>query len=76
MSRLLAAHAKEIVGVDISQGMVDEFNNHVEEEKISPKAVHAICTELKGEEGELDGKNFDIIMVRRPIWFSPVEILT
>ena len=68
MSRLLAPHAKEIVGVDVSQGMVDEFNKHVEEEGISPKAVHAIRAELKGEKDELDGKKFDIIMVRRIIW--------
>ena len=66
MSRLLAAHAKEIVGVDVSQGMV-------EEEKISPTAVHAVCAELKGEIGELDGRKFDIIMVCRSIWCSPFK---
>jgi len=68
MSRLLAAHAKEIVGVDISQGMVGGFDRHVEEEGISPKAVHAIRAELKGEKDELDGKKFDLIMVCRIIW--------
>jgi ubiquinone/menaquinone biosynthesis C-methylase UbiE len=76
MSRLLAAHAKEIVGVDVSQGMVDEFNKHVEEKGISPKAVHAVRAELKGEKDELDGKKFDIIMVRRIIGGSPVQMLT
>jgi hypothetical protein len=34
--------------------------------------IHTVCAEPKGEEGELD---FDIILVRRTIWFSPVEIL-
>jgi len=57
-----------------SQGMVDEFNKHAKEEKIPPKSVHAIRAELKGEESELDGKKFNVIMVSRPIWFPAVEI--
>jgi cyclopropane fatty-acyl-phospholipid synthase-like methyltransferase len=63
MSRLLAPHAKEIVGVDVSQGMVDQFNKRVEEENISREAVYAVRAELKDDESELDGKKFDLIVV-------------
>jgi 2-polyprenyl-3-methyl-5-hydroxy-6-metoxy-1,4-benzoquinol methylase len=64
ISRELAPHTKSIVGVDISQGMVDQFNTRVENQGIPSEEMKAVCVELKGQEGELDGAKFDVIVVR------------
>jgi predicted methyltransferase len=54
-------YAKSILGVDVSQGMVNLYNETGEKEGFSGmKAVHA---DLKGEDGELDGRKFDVIIV-------------
>jgi ubiquinone/menaquinone biosynthesis C-methylase UbiE len=64
VSRELAPHVKSIVGVDISQGMVDQYNKYVDNQGILPQKMNAVCTELKGQEGELNGRKFDLIVVR------------
>ncbi|KAK1236419.1 hypothetical protein PQX77_000359 [Marasmius sp. AFHP31] len=60
---LLVPHAKTILGVDVSSGMVDEFNKNVKKwglgEDGNISAIHADLTE-----GGLDGRKFDIIFVR------------
>ncbi|KAK1231983.1 hypothetical protein PQX77_004879 [Marasmius sp. AFHP31] len=57
---LLVPHAKTILGVDVSSGMVDEFNKNVKKwglgEDGNISAIHANLTE-----GGLDGRKFDII---------------
>lgn len=63
ISRQLAPEAKTLVGVDISQGMVDEYNHRVMNQGIPPEEMHAVCVELKGEDGELEGARFDVIVV-------------
>lgn len=63
ISRQLAPEAKTLVGVDISQGMVDEYNHRVMNQGISTEEMRAVCVELKGEDGELDGARFDVIVV-------------
>ncbi|KAF9475346.1 S-adenosyl-L-methionine-dependent methyltransferase [Pholiota conissans] len=60
-SRELAPYTKTLVGVDISQGAVDAFNKAVSNQGITPEDMRAVCVELKGEEGELDGLKFDVI---------------
>ncbi|KAF8177625.1 S-adenosyl-L-methionine-dependent methyltransferase [Pholiota molesta] len=60
-SRELAPYAKTIVGVDISQAAVDVFNAAVADQGIAPEEMRAVCAELKGAEGELDGLTFDVI---------------
>ena len=60
VSKQLAPFCKHIVGVDISQGMVDQFNKHTEMQNMK-----AVCTELKGEPGELGDEKFDVIVVCR-----------
>jgi len=47
--------------VDISQTPVDLFNEQVSNQGIPPEEMRAVCVELKGEEGELDGLKFDVI---------------
>ncbi|KDQ59749.1 hypothetical protein JAAARDRAFT_33321 [Jaapia argillacea MUCL 33604] len=61
LSRNLAAHTKSIVGADISQGMVDQYNLRVSNQGIAPEEMKAIRVELKGQEGELDGAKFDVV---------------
>lgn len=58
VSRELAPFCKHIVGVDISQSMVDLYNKRDEHKNMS-----AVCAELKGEPGELGDEKFDIIIV-------------
>jgi hypothetical protein len=65
MSRDLAPRVNTIVGVDISQGMVDQYNKRANDLGVLPEKMTAVCAELKGEEGELDGRKFDVIVVSR-----------
>ncbi len=51
VSRQMAPYAKQIVGVDISQGLVDEFNLRAKNQGLNPDEMKAICVQLKGEEG-------------------------
>lgn len=61
MSKQIAPHAKSILGVDVSQEMVDLYNKTGENEGFS--GMKAVYTELKGEDGELGGQKFDVIVV-------------
>jgi len=70
VAKELAAFCKHLVGVDISQGMVDQFNKRADNQK-----MHAVCVELKGEPGELGNEKFDVIVVRT-IPFSIGQRLT
>ena len=63
ISRELAPYAKTIVGIDITQALVDNYNHRVANQGISSDEMRAICTELKGVEGELDGLKFDVVVV-------------
>ncbi|KAF9063703.1 S-adenosyl-L-methionine-dependent methyltransferase [Rhodocollybia butyracea] len=59
-TRSYAPYVKSVLGVDISQKMLDKFMKQAEEKGFADK-VTCVCTELKGAEGELDGLKFDII---------------
>ncbi|PPR05419.1 hypothetical protein CVT24_008033 [Panaeolus cyanescens] len=61
LARELAPYAKSIVGVDISGEDIDVFNVKAANAGFSPDVLRGICTELKGEEGELDGEKFDLV---------------
>lgn len=63
MSGNLAPYVKAILGVDISQGVVDLFNKRFADR--DPERFRAIRAELKGEDGELDNEKFDVIIVRK-----------
>lgn len=63
ISKELAPYAKSIVGVDISQGVVDRYNLSVSNQGIPPEEMRAVCAELKGGDEELDGLKFDVITV-------------
>ena len=64
MSRELAAYVKLILGVDISQKMVDQFNLRVANQGTDPSKMRAVSVELKGTDEELDGLKFDVTIVR------------
>ncbi|KAJ7118943.1 S-adenosyl-L-methionine-dependent methyltransferase [Mycena epipterygia] len=62
ISRGLAPYCKSIVGVDISQAMVDHFAEKINNQGIPPEEMRVVCADLKGEESELDGQKFDVIV--------------
>jgi len=61
VSKELIHHVKSILGVDISQGQVDQYNKKVQNEGIPLEKMHAVRCELEGKEGELNGLKFDVI---------------
>ncbi|KIK81330.1 hypothetical protein PAXRUDRAFT_125397, partial [Paxillus rubicundulus Ve08.2h10] len=60
---LAAEDPKLIVGVDISQAMVDHYNKTVSDHGVSLEEMRAICvTELREDEKQLEGVTFDVIV--------------
>ncbi|KAF8553776.1 S-adenosyl-L-methionine-dependent methyltransferase [Imleria badia] len=64
VSRVLAAEdPKSIVGVDISQGMVDQYNKVVSDHGIPPEEMRAICVTAHDRRLEgLQDMTFDVIV--------------
>lgn len=58
----LAPYVKSILGVDISQGVVDLFNKRFADKDADQERFRAIRAELKGEDGELDNEKFHVII--------------
>jgi tRNA1(Val) A37 N6-methylase TrmN6 len=75
VSRNLAQYVDRIIGVDISQGMVDEYNKNAEKAGLSGK-IKAIREDLTGNGTELEGTKFDIVAVRNPTLLSLMPALT
>jgi predicted TPR repeat methyltransferase len=63
VSRALSAYCKRNVGVDISQGMVDQFNKRIDYQGLTSDEMQAVCAELKGQAGELGDEKFDAVVV-------------
>ncbi|KIK59067.1 hypothetical protein GYMLUDRAFT_227463 [Collybiopsis luxurians FD-317 M1] len=59
-TRSYVPYVKSVLGVDISQRMLDQYTKQAIEKGFADK-MSCICTELKGAEGELDGAQFDVI---------------
>ncbi|KAF0548843.1 S-adenosyl-L-methionine-dependent methyltransferase [Gigaspora margarita] len=63
VSQDLCTHVKSILGVDLSQNMVNEYNKKVWQQGIDKEEMQAICLELKESEGDqLNGRKFDLIV--------------
>jgi SAM-dependent methyltransferase len=62
-SREILPYARSVVGVDISDRMVERYNGRAGNQGLSSDEMRAVCTELKGVDGELDGMKFDVILV-------------
>ncbi|KAF9228820.1 S-adenosyl-L-methionine-dependent methyltransferase [Gyrodon lividus] len=79
ISQVLAAEdPKLIVGVDISQAMVDRYNKTVNDNGVSLEEMHAICvTELREDEKQLEGMTFDVIVCASSYHhFSSIDVVT
>ena len=63
MDKDMIGSVKRILGIDISQGMVDAYNKRAGELGLTNK-MSAKALKLKGEEGELGNEKFDIVIVR------------
>jgi hypothetical protein len=70
VSEQLIPYTKSILGVDISQRMAEQYN-----EKLKNKGASAICAELKGDEGELDGARFDMIFVSDSVLLLTANVM-
>ena len=66
VSGSLAPYVKSILGVDISQGVVDIFNKRFADKEADQKRFRAIRAELKGDDGELENEKFHLIIVSIP----------
>ncbi|KAI0628798.1 S-adenosyl-L-methionine-dependent methyltransferase [Trametes polyzona] len=62
LSQALCPHVKSIVGVDISQASVDQYNAQASNQGLEPEEMRAVCGELTGAPGELDGARFDLVV--------------
>ncbi|EPS98389.1 hypothetical protein FOMPIDRAFT_1126650 [Fomitopsis schrenkii] len=62
MSRELCPYVKSVVGVDISQGMVDQFNLRAFNQGLPPEEMKAVCLDLKREDHEFCGAKFNVIV--------------
>ncbi|KAF8582386.1 S-adenosyl-L-methionine-dependent methyltransferase [Ramaria rubella] len=61
VSKGLAPHAKSVVGVDISQRMVNDFNAQAAKAGLSD-TLKAIHTDITNKDHELKGSQFDVIV--------------
>ncbi|KAJ3731583.1 S-adenosyl-L-methionine-dependent methyltransferase [Lentinula guzmanii] len=59
-TRSYAPYVKSVLGVDISQKMLDRYTKQAHDNGLADK-MSCVCTELKGEVNELDGVKFDVI---------------
>jgi hypothetical protein len=50
--------------------MVENFSKRISDNGISPEEMSVVCADLKGEESELDGEKFDVVVVRVFILFA------
>ena len=66
---------KSVVGVDISQASVDRFNAQAANQGLEPDEMRAVCTELRGELGELDGLKFDIVVVSLKLFLTTMPLI-
>jgi len=77
VSRELCPYVQSIVGVDISQGMVDQFNLRASNQGLAPDEMKAVCVDLRREDHELHGRKFDVIVCSMAYHhFSSVEDVT
>lgn len=68
MSRELLPYVGSIVGVDISQRMVDEYNHRAANQGLTTDEMRAVWVDvLNSEEGEVRNMkgSFDVIVVRK-----------
>ncbi|EMD33325.1 hypothetical protein CERSUDRAFT_117945, partial [Gelatoporia subvermispora B] len=76
VSRELIPHVKSIIGVDISGGAVDVYNQRVSELGLTQR-MKAVREELKGQELELDGAKFDLIVCSMAYHhFGAIDVVT
>ncbi|KAJ7635820.1 S-adenosyl-L-methionine-dependent methyltransferase [Mycena polygramma] len=65
IARGLVPHCKSIVGVEINPAMVNYFGEKIHSQGqscVPPEKMRVVCANLKGEDSELDGEKFDVIV--------------
>ncbi|TEB31439.1 hexaprenyldihydroxybenzoate methyltransferase [Coprinellus micaceus] len=66
LSQHLAPHAKSVVGVDISRGMVDLYNQTARNQGLLPDELRAVCVDILDAPGSqpqdpFNGQRFDVV---------------
>ncbi|KAE9394884.1 S-adenosyl-L-methionine-dependent methyltransferase [Gymnopus androsaceus JB14] len=59
-TRSYTSYVKSVLGVDVSEKMLDQYMKQAEAKGFADK-MSCVCIELKGAEGELDKAQFDVI---------------
>ncbi|KAJ7063677.1 S-adenosyl-L-methionine-dependent methyltransferase [Mycena amicta] len=62
ISRGLAPYCKRIVAVDHNPVSVQLFAERIRNQGIPSEEMRVVCTELKGNDTELDGEKFDVVV--------------
>ncbi|KAF7298439.1 Methyltransf-11 domain-containing protein [Mycena kentingensis (nom. inval.)] len=62
ISRGLAPHCGSIVAVDNNQASVDDFARRIHNQGIPSEEMRVVCALLDGNESELDGQKFDVVV--------------
>ncbi|VDC00121.1 unnamed protein product [Peniophora sp. CBMAI 1063] len=76
LSRALSPHAKSIVGMDISEASVAEYNSRVFNQGLGPEDMRAVVGSLPGAPEGLEGAHFDAVVCSMAYhhFFVPDEI--
>lgn len=77
ISRALCPSVKSILGVDISDRMVEQYNVRASNQGLLPEEMKAVCQDLRGTDEELGGARFDVIVCASSYHhFSSIEDVT
>jgi SAM-dependent methyltransferase len=64
VSRMLEPYTRKIVGVDISQGMVDVYNARMAERGVPPERAFSAVRDVLKEPFQTGWQTYDVIVVR------------
>ncbi|PCH34187.1 S-adenosyl-L-methionine-dependent methyltransferase [Wolfiporia cocos MD-104 SS10] len=62
ISEHIAPRVHSVLGVDISDAMVEKYNARATKLRLGPEKMRGIVAELKGNEEELEGRKFDVVV--------------
>ncbi|KAJ8093480.1 hypothetical protein PM082_020337 [Marasmius tenuissimus] len=62
ISRQILPYVKSVLGVDISQAMVDKYNERADNQGITPEEMRAICINLEEEPSQMGDLKFDVVL--------------
>ncbi|KAK4053713.1 hypothetical protein OIV83_001369 [Microbotryomycetes sp. JL201] len=68
----LQPHVQKLVGVDLAQQLVDQFNARAKSDNFDTSKFYAVQRdELKDDDGDLDGEKFDVVICTQSFHHMP-----